>query len=80
MTLRAGSYDASRPRRRGVIRNDSYPWYACAHEHASFPEAKECAREALKIIRERDPENKGLHHHELPEGWRSFSREHHAGL
>ncbi len=80
MTLRAGSYDASRPRRRGVIRNDSYPWYVCAHEHASFPEAKECARAALPAIKRLDPENKGLHKADLPEGWFIYNRDCNPGL
>lgn len=51
MTLRAGNYNASRPRPRGVIRNDGSPWYACSHRHDSFREASTCALKALPLIK-----------------------------
>lgn len=77
MTLRAGSYDASRPRKRGVIREDSYPAYVCIHEHKDFPEAKECARAALAVVRQRSGEDIPVT--PLPQGWREYFREYHTG-
>lgn len=78
MTLRAGSYDASRPRLRGVIRDDGDAWYACSHEHGDRAEARECARAALPAVKEVRPNF--LKHDPLlidgllPEGWRVFDR------
>lgn len=72
MALRAGSYSASRPRIRGVIREDGYPAYVCIHEHSTFPEARECARTVLKSMGQSMTGP-------LPEGWREYIREFHTG-
>ena len=38
--LRAGNYNAAKPVWRGVIREDSSPWYTCTHDgHRSPAEA-----------------------------------------
>lgn len=75
MTLRPGSYNASRPRPRGVIRNDSYPWFVCVHEHASYPEAKQCARDAHEAIKHDDTGEAPL-----PDGWEVFNRRWHVDI
>ena len=80
MTLRAGMYDASRPRFRGVIRNDSYPWYVCSEEHNDPDEARTCSRRALLEVKKLDPENKGLRTRDLPEGWHVFNRSYDGDL
>lgn len=80
MTLRAGKYDASRPRWRAVLRNDGYPWYVCRHDHPDKDSAGACARRALPLVRAADPENKGLKTAELPEGWHVYAREFDSGL
>jgi hypothetical protein len=52
VTLRPGSYDANPPLYRGVIRNDSFPWYVCIHnDHDTTREARACAADALAQIK-----------------------------
>jgi hypothetical protein len=80
MTIRPGYYDASRPRLRGVIRNDSYPWYVCTHDHANQRDAQQCARDAIAVVKEKDPQNKGLRTADLPEGWFVFDAHYHRAL
>lgn len=80
MTLRAGSYDASRPRYRGVIRHDSFAYYVCVHDHPDKDSSKVCSVKALAEIRAADPEDRGLGHGQLPEGWWPYFREYHSGL
>ncbi len=63
MTLRAGSYNAARPRWRGVLREDSYPAMVCTHQHRDQAEATRCARDALAAVRAA-----GVHG-PLPAGW-----------
>lgn len=64
MTLRAGSYNAEKPRWQGVIRNDSWPAYVCYHwgenEHPDPRSARDCAKRALAYIKANN---------QLPEGW-----------
>ena len=76
MTLRAGSYNASRPRLRGVIRDDGDAWYACSHDHCDRAEARECAKAALPAVKEIRLGflQLGAHAGPLPEGWRVFDR------
>lgn len=69
MTLRAGNYNASRPRPRAVIRNDSYPWYTCSHNHPNFREASTCALEALPLIKAWVKD----HTQPFPPGWHDFN-------
>jgi hypothetical protein len=48
MTLRAGSANMTRPKWRGVIREDSFPWALCTHtDHENQRQATRCGREAL---------------------------------
>lgn len=82
MTLRAGTYDAAIPQRRGVIRNDGGPWWTCLHNHASWPEAKDCARAALLFIQSNNPKATGSHPDpdgvKLPHGWTTVTRQDYA--
>ena len=81
MTLRAGMYDASRPRFRGVIRYNSYPWYVCGHEHPDSDAARVCSRNALQAIRKLDPDDLGLSTTaELPESWHVYNKAYDGGL
>lgn len=80
MTLRAGMYDASRPRLRGVIRHDSYPWYVCEHDHPDPDAARVCSKNALAAIRKLDPEDHGLHTSDLPAGWCAYNKAYHGRL
>jgi hypothetical protein len=53
VTLRAGSYNAAKPRWRGIIRNDGAPWYGCWHsDHHTPKEARACADRALPAVKE----------------------------
>ncbi len=74
MSLRAGSYDASSPRWRGVIwlngpgviRQDAFPAYVCVHiDHKDRKEATACAKAALVKIKESAT---------LPIGWVDYER------
>jgi hypothetical protein len=82
VTLRPGSYNASRPRFRGVIRGDGYPWYACAHTtHERQREATACSKAAREAIRGTLWESGGPDPGSpLPEGWEVFEYGRHAGL
>jgi hypothetical protein len=67
MTLRAGSYNARRPDWRGIIRQDGWGWYRCTHTSHGAPDAaRDCARAALPVLRERDHHNPEA---PMPEGW-----------
>lgn len=67
MALRAGSYNAEKPRWQGVIRDDGFPLYVCYHwgesGHAGPQEARECAKRALAYIKA---------HNKLPTGWAPY--------
>lgn len=85
MTLRPGSYNASRPRWRGVIRGDGYPWYVCVHEHESQREATACAKAAREAIKGTPLDARfgvvaPTADCPLPEGWEVFSYRRHADL
>jgi hypothetical protein len=75
VTLRAGYYNAAKPRWRAVVRNDGYPWYVCLHEHVDGPEATRCARTDLAAIKLAS-DGKGP----WPEGWVTFEPSKHMGL
>lgn len=67
MTLRAGSYNASEPKWRGVIRQDGWPWYVCIHnDHHKPSDARACADAALPTLKARDHTDPGA---PLPDGW-----------
>lgn len=80
MTIRAGSYSASKPRPRGVLRNDGQAQYVCVHNHGDYTEAKRCAAGALREIKKADPFNEGLHTEQLPNGWQVFEPAFHTKL
>lgn len=66
MALRAGSYDATKPLWRGVIRENSYPAFTCIHkDHPDQRAATQCAREALSYYRD--------HNGVLPNGWTAYT-------
>jgi hypothetical protein len=60
VTMRAGSYDRSKPDWRGIIRDDGWPVYVCLHtNHEGREAATKCARGALPKIKDGT----------LPAGW-----------
>jgi hypothetical protein len=76
MTLRAGSYDFSAPKWRGIIRQDGSPWYVCMHSnHKKQSDAKACSAAALPAIKARDHKDPDA---PLPEGWFVYIREYHT--
>ena len=72
MTLRAGSYNASRPDWRGIIRQDGWGWYRCTHRNHGPDGARRCAREALPALRTRDHQNPDA---PMPDGWEIIPQE-----
>jgi hypothetical protein len=51
MVLRASSYNKMPPIPRGIIREDGSPLYVCNHDHKSYDEARDCAKEALPKVK-----------------------------
>jgi len=77
VTLRAGSYNATRPDWRGVIRNDGWPWYRCIHTHHGDPrDARDCARLALPVLLDRDHSDPAA---PLPAGWEVYPHHREGG-
>jgi hypothetical protein len=69
MTLRPGSYDASSPLWRGVIRDDSLGRYACTHaDHPNRKAATKCARDAFAQFKEEFKKDRP------PAGWEILPR------
>ena len=65
--LRAGSYNATRPDWRGIIRQDGWGWYRCTHRNHDGPQAaRDCARAALPTLQARDHQNPAA---PMPAGW-----------
>ena len=65
MTLRPGSADMARPRWRGVIRSDSFPWAVCTHtDHQDQKSATACGKAAFEHVKAQAAEP-----YTLPEGW-----------
>lgn len=64
MAMRAGSYNAAKPKWQGLIRDSGWPLYECYHwgdqAHDGPASARKCAQEAVNHIRATG---------QLPEGW-----------